>query len=115
MAALEMDSSFRTDLDSLIHIADITLDPQLHDVTELLFLVGRHLNRLGKDDYALRVKLRFCQLIEHILTRDCMVATGQDGLLRNSLLEWFTEWSFEAQKVRSAYTVHFRLPLQRYI
>lgn len=74
-------------------------DPHF-DVTELLFLVARYLNRLGKDDNALRVKLRFCQLVESILTRDGMVATGQDGLLRNSLLEWFTEWSFEAQKVR---------------
>lgn len=73
-------------------------DPHF-DVTELLFLVARYLNRLGKDDYSLRVKLRFCQLIESILTREGMVATGQDGLLRNSLLEWLAEWSFEAQKV----------------
>ena len=81
-------------------------DPHF-DVTELLFLVARYLNRLGKDDNALRVKLRFCQLVESILTREGMVATGQDGLLRNSLLEWFTEWSFEAQKVR-----HQPLPSQ---
>lgn len=74
-------------------------DPHF-DLTELLFLVARYLNRLGKDDNALRVKVRFCQLVESILTREGMVATGQDGLLRNSLLEWFTEWSFEAQKVK---------------
>ena len=75
-------------------------DPQF-DVTELLFLLARYLNRLGRDDASLRVKMRFCQLVESIMTmtKDGMIAAAQDGLLRNTLLEYLSEWSFDAQKV----------------
>lgn len=74
-------------------------DPQF-DVTEIVFLLARYLNRLGRDDASLRVKMRFCQMVEFIVGKDEMVAAPQDGLLRNTLLEHFSEWSFDAQKVR---------------
>lgn len=73
-------------------------DPRF-DVTEMLFLMGRYLTRLGKDDHSLRTKLRFCQLIETVLGREGVISVGQESLLRNSLLEWMTEWSIETQKV----------------
>lgn len=74
-------------------------DPRF-DVTELLFLMARYLTRLGKDDFTLRIKLRFCQLVEAVLGREGTISMSQEALLRNSLLEWMTEWSIESQKVR---------------
>ncbi|KAL7420982.1 Ras GTPase activating protein ira2 [Cryptotrichosporon argae] len=65
------------------------------DMGEFLFDVGQYLHRLGRDEVAMRVKLRFCALIEAVLVKHDVVVYGSAAKLRNALLEWMSEWSVE--------------------
>jgi neurofibromin 1 len=70
------------------------------DLDEIIFLLARYLSRLGRNEGALRAKMRFCHFAELALRDGHSAKIGTDGLLPNSLLDWLTEWSMETMKVR---------------
>ena len=69
------------------------------DLSEIMFYFARYLSRLGRDEGALRIKMRFCYLAELVLSKEETASTGHDTILRNALLDWLTEWSVDSMKV----------------
>ena len=69
------------------------------DLSEIMFYFARYLSRLGRDEAALRIKMRFCYLAELVLSKEETASTGHDAVLRNALLDWLTEWSVDTMKV----------------
>lgn len=69
------------------------------DLSEIMFFFARYLSRLGRDEAALRIKMRFCYLAELVLSKEETASTGHDTVLRNALLDWLTEWSVDTMKV----------------
>jgi neurofibromin 1 len=69
------------------------------DLSEIMFYFARYLSRLGRDEGALRIKMRFCHLAELVLSKEETASTGHDVVLRNALLDWLTEWSVDSMKV----------------
>lgn len=69
------------------------------DLSEIMFYFARYLSRLGRDEAALRIKMRFCYLAELVLSKEETASTGHDTVLRNALLDWLTEWSVDTMKV----------------
>ena len=70
------------------------------DIGDLLFTLGRYIHRLARDDFALRIKARFCSLCEASLAKQDYVLLSNNARLRNALLDWSYEWSAESLRVR---------------
>jgi neurofibromin 1 len=73
------------------------------DMGELLHTMASYLQRTGRDDASLRLKARFCQLVEVVLQKPNCVILSNDGRFRNSTLDWMTEWSTETVRVSRSY------------
>lgn len=69
------------------------------DLGELLSLLLQYITRLGRDEYHLRIKIKFCQTIETILDNSLGVNLHNSGTLRNHILETLVDWTVEAQRV----------------
>ncbi|WOO81456.1 Neurofibromin [Vanrija pseudolonga] len=66
------------------------------EMGELLYLIAQYTHRLGREDYQMRIKQRYCQLIEVVLNRPDFAILGNNNKLRNAVLEWMCEWSIES-------------------
>ncbi|ORY28775.1 hypothetical protein BCR39DRAFT_533800 [Naematelia encephala] len=62
------------------------------ELGELLFLLAQYVQKLGRDDVALRLKLRFCQLTEAALRKSEMITLTNGIAIRNAVLEWMSGW-----------------------
>lgn len=71
------------------------------DMSELLLMIARYVNRLGREEASLRVKIRFCQLVELVLLKPDLVVIMDSAEVRNTLLDWMSDWSLEPLKVTS--------------
>lgn len=69
------------------------------DLGELTSLLLQYSSRLGRDDASLRIKVKYCQLVESILGNASNVALSNDGTLRNAILDTLVDWAVEAQRV----------------
>ncbi|ODN95826.1 neurofibromin 1 [Cryptococcus wingfieldii CBS 7118] len=69
------------------------------EMGELLHKLGQYIQRLGRSDLAIRLKTRYCQLVEVALSKkDHVVAENGLGL-KNSVMEWLCEWSVDTSRV----------------
>lgn len=66
------------------------------DMGELLFMIAQYTHRLGREDTYIRIKIKFCQLMEAVFSKPEFVVLGNASKLRNALLEWMCEWSIES-------------------
>lgn len=69
------------------------------DMGELLYLIAQYTHRLNREDANVRIKIKFCQLMEAVLGKPEFVVLGNASKLRNALLEWTCEWSIENFRV----------------
>jgi neurofibromin 1 len=69
------------------------------DMGELLMTIGQYVHRLGREDAFLRLRARYCQLVEAVLQKPGCVVLSNTSRLRNSVLDWMTEWSTETIRV----------------
>jgi hypothetical protein len=69
------------------------------DLSDLLLLLLRYTHRMGRDDSSLRMKIKFCQLVQSTLSKtDCVVWTNEESL-KNTILESIVDWAVDAQRV----------------
>jgi neurofibromin 1 len=100
---LKVSDTFTVLLEQSIAVLRLTVDrvqPGSHlDVSEIMLYFARYLSRLGRDDAALRLKMRYCHLAEMVMSKEETVSAGHDSIHKNSLLDWLTEWSLDSMKV----------------
>ncbi|KAI8972992.1 hypothetical protein BDB01DRAFT_839035 [Pilobolus umbonatus] len=63
------------------------------DFSSLINQYARYLNKLGNDQSALKIKIKFCQLTKVLMTKKDKVTLRQEFKLRNKLLEIIVEWT----------------------
>ncbi|WVR09039.1 hypothetical protein IAU60_006099 [Kwoniella sp. DSM 27419] len=73
------------------------------DLGELLYDLARYVDRLGRHDSALRLKTKYCQLVEVVLGKPEHVVLSNSVKLRNGLLDWMSEWSSESSREHEVY------------
>ena len=69
------------------------------DLGELILNLGQYVQRLARDDRALRMKTKFCQLCETIVAQTEYIVLSNEARFRNAVLEWLYDWSYEGLKV----------------
>lgn len=65
------------------------------DMGDLMMSVARYLGRLGRSNPELRMKTRFCTLLESLLSKSSYVTFSNDLRFRNLAFDLMTEWSSE--------------------
>lgn len=78
---------------------DDDVPPVQVDMGELLYMLGKYIQRLGRRDLFLRLKTRYCQLTEAALRKPDNVLTANGGRFKIAALEWLAEWSMATSKV----------------
>ncbi|WWC73068.1 uncharacterized protein I206_107033 [Kwoniella pini CBS 10737] len=73
------------------------------DLGDLLYLLAQYIHRLGRSDNALRLKSRFCHLIEVALKKPENVSTSSSINFKNAFLDWMSEWSLESMRDNDVY------------
>ncbi|WVF65508.1 hypothetical protein IAT40_000236 [Kwoniella sp. CBS 6097] len=73
------------------------------DLGELFHLLAQYIHRLGRNEASLRLKTKFCQLVEVALRKPDNVLLSNDGRFRNALLDWMGEWSLESMRDNEIY------------
>lgn len=81
------------------------------EMGDIMLTLAQYIHRLGRDDASLRIKIRYCQLVELALQKTAVVMSN-DSRLRNSLLEWMSDWTSDS-RVRLS-ILPSRLVLTRY-
>lgn len=76
------------------------------DMGELLYLLGKYIQRLGRSDLFLRLKTRYIHLIEAALRKPDNVLTASAGKFKIVALDWLAEWSMEISRVSEDRRVH---------
>lgn len=76
------------------------------DMGELLYLLGKYIQRLGRSDFFLRLKTRYSQLMEAALRKPDNVLTTSGGKLKTAALEWLAEWSMGTSKVSQKHLIY---------
>jgi neurofibromin 1 len=69
------------------------------DLGEILFILAQYVHRLGRDDVACRIKIKYCQLCESVLQKNDGVTISNNSRFRNAVLEWSLEWSIDGLRV----------------
>jgi neurofibromin 1 len=77
------------------------------DFSSLINQYAKYLNRLGSGQTALKIKIKFCQLTEVLMTKKDKVTLRQEFKLRNKLLEIIVEWTSDFSLVRCAHLPPF--------
>ncbi|WVQ63868.1 uncharacterized protein L199_002024 [Kwoniella botswanensis] len=73
------------------------------DLGELFYLLAQYIHRLGKGDSALRLKSKFCHLVETSLRKPDNVSLSNGARFRNAFLDWMSEWSLESMRDNDVY------------
>nr|XP_018259204.1 neurofibromin 1 [Kwoniella dejecticola CBS 10117]OBR81362.1 neurofibromin 1 [Kwoniella dejecticola CBS 10117] len=73
------------------------------DLGELFYLLAQYIHRLGRGDVALRLKTRFCHLIEIALKKPDNVTLSNKLKFKNAFLDWMSEWSLESMRDNDKY------------
>ncbi|OCF40958.1 neurofibromin 1 [Kwoniella heveanensis CBS 569] len=73
------------------------------DLGEIFYLLAQYIHRLGRNEASLRLKTKFCQLVEVAMRKPDYVLLSNDGRLRNALLDWMGEWSLESLRDNEMY------------
>ncbi|WWD06786.1 hypothetical protein V865_004881 [Kwoniella europaea PYCC6329] len=73
------------------------------DLGDLLYLLAQYIHRLGKGDSALRLKSKFCHLVETSLRKPDNVSLSNGARFRNAFLDWMSEWSLESMRDNDVY------------
>lgn len=63
------------------------------DFGSLISQYAKYLNKLGSGQSALKIKIKFCQLTEVLMTKKDKITLRQEFRLRNKLLEIIVEWT----------------------
>jgi neurofibromin 1 len=63
------------------------------DFSSLINQYAKYLNKLGSGQSALKIKIKFCQLTEVLMTKKDKITLRQEFRLRNKLLEVIVEWT----------------------
>ncbi|KAI7901148.1 uncharacterized protein BX663DRAFT_457281 [Cokeromyces recurvatus] len=63
------------------------------DLSSLIDQYAKYLNKLGSEQLALKIKIKFCQLTEVLMMKKDKVTLRQEFRLRNKLLEIIVEWT----------------------
>lgn len=72
------------------------------DISELVMLFGRYIHRLGRGEQAIRLKTKFCNVVELAASRTSLNQRFGNNLLDN-ILEWSdAKVSYNAAKLTSA-------------
>lgn len=79
-------------------IDPVEQDLQL-DIGDLVSLLVQYLSRLGREESELRSKVKFCQLMESILSKNACISLSSEESLKNTILDQLVDWSVEAQRV----------------
>ncbi|KAI8373844.1 hypothetical protein BD560DRAFT_393755 [Blakeslea trispora] len=88
-------------VEQAISVLKLVLD-RMEDSTENLLAVdfgslisqyAKYLNKLGSGQSALKIKIKFCQLTEVLMSKKDKVTLRQEFKLRNKLLEIIVEWT----------------------
>ena len=66
------------------------------DIGEMILILARYIHRLGRGDGAIRLKSKFCQVVELSLTRHS-VSLGNHQRVGNSLLDNILEWGSDVR------------------
>ncbi|OXB36317.1 neurofibromin 1 [Cryptococcus neoformans] len=74
------------------------------DMGELLYMLGKYIQRLGRRDLFLRLKTRYCQLTEAALRKPDNILTANGGRFKIAALEWLAEWSMATSKDKDVYS-----------
>ncbi|WVN87921.1 uncharacterized protein L203_103118 [Cryptococcus depauperatus CBS 7841] len=74
------------------------------DLGEILYMLGQYIYKLGRTDQALRLKTKYCQLVEMALLKKDNVLLENSAKFKNVALDWLTEWSTETLR-SDVYTV----------
>ncbi|EIW67076.1 hypothetical protein TREMEDRAFT_69974 [Tremella mesenterica DSM 1558] len=75
------------------------------DVGEFMLLLARYLARLGRETGELRMKTRFCLLVEMMLQKPNFVTFSNDMRFRNFALEVMSDWAFENLRDGDGYSL----------
>ncbi|WRT69099.1 uncharacterized protein IL334_006083 [Kwoniella shivajii] len=73
------------------------------DLGDLLYLLAQYIHRLGRGDNALRLKSRYCHLVEISLGKPDNVVFSNNAKFRNAFLDWMGEWSLESMRDNDMY------------
>ncbi|OCF79181.1 neurofibromin 1 [Kwoniella mangroviensis CBS 8886] len=73
------------------------------DLGELFYLLAQYIHRLGRGDSALRLKSKFCHLVETALSKPDNVSLSNGAIFRNAFLDWMSEWSLESMRDNDVY------------
>jgi len=121
-AGISVSDPFTTFTEQAISVLRLTVD-RMHageiggmqvDISDLLLNLAQYINRLGRIDIALRIKIRFCHLSEAVLSRPDFAVVSNIATFRNAALEMMCEWSSEGLRVCKTAARHARLiPTQR--
>lgn len=63
------------------------------DFSSLINQYAKYLNKLGSGQSALKIKIKFCQLTEVLMSKKDKITLRQEFRLRNKLLEIVVEWT----------------------
>ncbi|WWC91180.1 uncharacterized protein L201_006121 [Kwoniella dendrophila CBS 6074] len=77
--------------------------PTQVDLGEVSYLLGQYIHRLGRGDNALRLKTRYCYLVEAGLKKHEYCCTSMNARIKNGLLDWMSEWSSESMRDNDIY------------
>ncbi|ORX39325.1 putative ras GTPase activator [Kockovaella imperatae] len=103
--------SYTTFVDQILVIVRMTLDrlhqetaaPTQLDMSSLLALLSQYLPRLGRDVDSMRIKIRFCQLVEAIVLKSDNTLLSNATSIRNTVLDIFMDWTGEGGVDRDAH------------
>lgn len=70
------------------------------DFSGLIDQYAKYLNKLGNSQSALKIKIKFCQLVEVLMMKKDKITLRQEFRLRNKLLEIIVEWTSDFSLVR---------------
>lgn len=71
------------------------------DFSSLINQYAKYLNKLGSGQSALKIKIKFCQLTEVLMTKKDKITLRQEFRLRNKLLEIIVEWTSDFSLVKT--------------
>ncbi|KIR99934.1 neurofibromin 1 [Cryptococcus deuterogattii 2001/935-1] len=112
-SGVNISDSFTTFIEQAVAILRLQVDrmgpdddvPSVQvDMGELLYLLGKYIQRLGKSDLFLRLKIRYSHLIEAALRKPDNVLTASAGKFKIVALDWLAEWSMEISRDNDVYS-----------
>lgn len=72
------------------------------DIGRIVMNLAKFVHRSGSSIVALRMKSKFCGVMDSFLRKRELLAIRKENNLRNAILSWVSEWAFEGIPVRDS-------------